>query len=192
MITNKSLIEICNTLQNQVIDTNLKQRGIGDLLEGQVLQIAEAHENYIEPTGIKSTGDFGYIIDCKEILVDVKTNNINATMSMPNLISMKKLLHILEQNDDLYYMFIGYSVLDNNLTIEHKNIISIYDLDIDALTVGALGNGQLQIKNYLKSYNSLYKKQTKESFKKDIQLLYMQFVKKQIKKWTKMETILNK
>ena len=184
---NKFLLKIKNTYPKS---KHIAQRGVGDLLEGYVIDEAKLYSNFELATGPKSTGDFGFTEDNKSVLVDIKTHNAKSSMSMPNLISMKKLLKIIDNNEELYYLFLSYNTNKSNIDILNKKVISVYDLNVNNLGIGALGNGQLQIKDYNKSQNTLTKTQTKSEFISEIKTLYKNFAEKQKDKWEKMYNLI--
>jgi len=171
---------------------NNGQRAIGDIIEGNVIDQYKHQTNFIPASGAKSTDDFSLEIDGVQVMVDVKTHNLNAEMSMPNLISMKK-LRILLQDDTkaLVYNIVSYTHDEEagtySISIKDKQIIPIHHLNLDALGIGALGWGQLQIKNLKKVGANLYNTtQTKEEFSKGIDNKYKEFAIKERNKWDKL------
>ena len=67
---------------------------------------------------------------------------------MPNLISVKRLKDVLEDDSKtLSYVFIDYKRENGNVLIEDIHIKYIWELDWSILSIGALGKGQLQIKD---------------------------------------------
>jgi hypothetical protein len=67
---------------------------------------------------------------------------------MPNLISVKRLKKLLESNSHkLAYIFVDYYRKGGNVIIEDVVVKYIWELDWSILSIGALGKGQLQIKD---------------------------------------------
>lgn len=80
--------------------------------------------------------------------IDVKTHNINTSFSMPNLISANRLARFYK-NDLNYFciLMIGYET-HNDLLVYKKCIFQpIECFSWNCLTLGALGWGQIQIKD---------------------------------------------
>ena len=67
---------------------------------------------------------------------------------MPNLISVKRLKKVLEDDSKtLSYVFIDYIRENGKVIVKDVHIKYIWELDWSILGIGALGKGQLQIKD---------------------------------------------
>jgi len=67
---------------------------------------------------------------------------------MPNLISVKRLKGVLEdESKTLSYVFVDYTRNDDEVKITDVHIKYVWELDWSMLSIGALGKGQLQIKD---------------------------------------------
>ena len=179
-------------IPNFEISNGTQQRSIGDLIEYKLNQkIKELCEDekytFNDDVGKKATGDCViYINNEITLYVDCKTHNKDAKMSMPNLISMKKLFNLLdEKNENLIYVICEYRITENMVEDIKIKVINLFDLDEQYLGIGNLGNGQLQIKN-LNNENSLDETSaTKEKFHVTMLKKYIVFLDKQIEKYIK-------
>lgn len=171
------------------IDNGTQQRTIGDLIEyklNQQIKLLCHHTNYTfnDDVGKKSTGDCIITKDSDTLLIDCKTHNKHSKMSMPNLISMKKLFNLLENNNEqLIYVICKYTRTDNLVHDITVSVINLINLDEQYLGIGNLGNGQLQIKNLNNSDSLNETNNTKSSFNKIMIKKYVNFLDKQIEKY---------
>ena len=133
------------------IATKASQRTVADTIENMCCDIAasEFKADYRAAKSVRSVDDFSIMVGNNQLMIDVKTHFIQEDgFSMPNLISIKRLKAILEDHTkDLAYAFVDYTRNGTTVTIKSVKIISIHQFDWNDLTIGALGNGQLQIKN---------------------------------------------
>ena len=129
------------------IQEGIMQRGIGDVLENTIQTILGLHYPVIGASSKRSIEDFE-IHEGEDIYkFDVKTHNVNAKFSMPNLISVKRLKKYLGQDTNhLVYVFVDYHLNDSLLTIDKIFVFRVEQLDWSCLHIGNLGKGQLQIK----------------------------------------------
>jgi hypothetical protein len=128
------------------------QRSVGDKIEDDCAMVAKEFfpANYASPRSKKSTEDFALSFGDKTFYFDVKTHFIQETagFSMPNLASIDKLRKLLEDDKkSLLYIFVDYKRTDEAVTIESVVVKYVWELDWSILGIGALGKGQLQIKN---------------------------------------------
>ena len=81
--------------------------------------------------------------------IDSKTHNIDTHFNMPNLISVKRLAKFYEDYRNYFTILLtSYSVPENGRPVfKECNFIPIEMLDWNCLTLGALGTGQIQIRN---------------------------------------------
>lgn len=77
-------------------------------------------------------------------LFDSVTNNVLVS----NLMSIDRVRKVLQQETNhIIYIFVGYKLDVNDLTITHLHINNIENINWDCLTIQNLGKGQLQMKN---------------------------------------------
>lgn len=143
---------INDKLENFTLSDTMGQRTIGDKIEYLCSFIVanEYPDNYIESRSKRSTEDFTLLFDNETYYFDVKTHFIQevAGFSMPNLASIEKLRNLLKEDDkSLLYIFVDYKRVGDSVTIEGVNVRYLWELDWSMLGIGALGKGQLQIKN---------------------------------------------
>lgn len=87
---------------------------------------------------------FNNIFKVSVKLFDSVTNNVLVS----NLMSIDRVRKILQQETNhIIYIFIGYKLDVNDLTITHLYINNIENINWDCLTIQNLGKGQLQMKN---------------------------------------------
>jgi hypothetical protein len=106
---------------------------------------------------------------------------------MPNLTSVDKIKKLFLSNDkELIYVFVSYNITDRTVLIGDIKVFFIWELDMSILGVGALGKGQLQIKNANKDL--VFTQQGKEGWYGGFKLLVQEFLKKQLVKIHKQIT----
>jgi hypothetical protein len=122
----------------------------------------------------------------------VKTHFIqDEGFSMPNLISIKRLNKLLQDDtNELAYIFVDYKRHDGKVMIENIIIKYIWELDWSILRIGALGKGQLQIKdaNQQLKFTNIGRKKWIERLKNEAISFYeteLNKTKKEIKFWKK-------
>ena len=145
-------IELKRKLQNFNLSESYGHRAVGDKLEADAADIVSGlfTNEFRNPNSKRSIDDFSLVIQNQINFFDVKTHYIQSTkgFSMPNLISVKRLKSVLENNlQTLSYIFIDYKRENGKVLIEDIHIKYVWELDWSILTIGALGKGQLQIKD---------------------------------------------
>ena len=128
------------------------QRAVGDKLEADTVDILKkvVPNNLVEAKSKRSIDDFTLVFDGDTHLYDTKTHFIQEGdgFSMPNLISVKRLRNVLEDDSKtLSYVFIDYVREGGKVIVKDVHIKYIWELDWSILGIGALGKGQLQIKD---------------------------------------------
>ena len=111
--------------------------------------------NLVEAKSKRSIDDFTLVFGDINNLYDTKTHYIQLEegFSMPNLISVKRLKKVLEEKlKTLSYVFIDYKRENGNVLIEDVHVKYVWELDWSILSIGALGKGQLQIKDANKDF----------------------------------------
>lgn len=151
---NKAKLEkqLNENLKNFKLSNEYGHRAVGDKIEADCAEIAKKlySKNYVKPTSKRSIEDFSLVFDNEYNFLDVKTHFIQTEkgFSMPNLISVKRLKNLLENDEQsLLYIFVDYRRKNGNVSIEKVHIKYVWELDWSMLGIGALGKGQLQIKD---------------------------------------------
>lgn len=152
----QKVINYLNSLQDYLSLTTIEStRAVGDAIQKLV---AAKFEEILGDVCVEYRNDFARramadlaFKDNKNnyYVVDVKTHRLGDTkFNMPNLTSVKRLAD-LYKNDSNYFviLFISYKVVDAQAFVEKCHFVPIEYLGWDCLTVGALGEGQIQIKN---------------------------------------------
>lgn len=128
-------------------------RAVGDKIEADCATIAEGEfpNEYQRPTSKRSIEDFSIVSGGVHTFCDVKTHYIqdgDGGFSMPNLISVKRLKKLLENpSQALAYIFVDYTRSGGMVHIKDVHVKYVWELDWSILGIGALGKGQLQIKD---------------------------------------------
>jgi hypothetical protein len=157
---NTQLIQ--SVLSESLSDFNLSNsfghRAVGDKIEADCSTIVgeKFSTSFVEASSKRSIEDFSLLGDSLHMLYDVKTHYLQPNkkgFSMPNLISVKRLKGVLENpKKDLAYIFVDYTRKDGVVQIKDVHVRYVWELDWSILGIGALGKGQLQIKNANKDF----------------------------------------
>jgi hypothetical protein len=129
-----------------------QQRTVGDMIESMVSELIMdcGHPGVavVRPRSRRSVEDVTMLTEHMTFYVDTKTHNVGAEFSMPNLTSVERLRRLLaDAEKDLVYVMVDYSVEGSMVTVTGYDVLHVWELDPGSLGVGALGKGQLQIKN---------------------------------------------
>jgi len=176
-------------LQNFELIEGGQQRTVGDLIESKVSEIlfnstSELISEKIAPRSKKSIEDVTLVSNGVLYYIDPKTHDINSQFSMPNLTSVEKIKKLFDTTDkELIYVFVSYAITEGMVIISDIKVFFLWELDISILGVGALGKGQLQIKNANK--NLVFTEKGKVGWYGDFKLLMQEFLKKQLIKVNK-------
>jgi hypothetical protein len=168
-----------------------EQRTYGDLIEKRVCDILFERTNELitetkRARSKKSIEDVTLISDGVKYYVDPKSHNTEADFSMPNLTSIEKIKNIYHsKNEELLYVFISYTLSENMVFIKEIKVLFFWEIDINICNVGALGNGQLQIKDANKELKSTDK--GKILWYEDFKKLVMSFFDRRIIKINKQK-----
>lgn len=186
-------IELTSKLQNFNLSESYGHRAVGDKLEADAADIVSAlyKDEFRNPNSKRSIDDFSLVVKNQINFFDVKSHYIQSTdgFSMPNLISVKRLKSVLENDlQTLSYIFIDYKRENGVVLIEDVHIKYVWELDWSILTIGALGKGQLQIKDANKdlvftnigksAWFDILKVKVNEFYKKELNK-----IQKEIKLW---------
>jgi hypothetical protein len=179
---------ILNLLTNQLQDFELmdggQQRTVGDLIEHKVIEILYNSKDDIitetkKSTGKKSTEDVTLISNGVSYYIDPKTHNINSDFSMPNLTAIEKLKKIIHTpNCEMMYILVNYKIFNKMVMIEGFDIFFLWEIDCSILRVGALGRGQLQLKDANKEL--VFTDKGKEEWFNDFRGIVIEFFQKQL------------
>jgi hypothetical protein len=176
-------------LENFELIEGGQQRTVGDLIESKVSEILfnstrELISEKIAPRSKKSIEDVTLVSNGVSYYIDPKTHDINSEFSMPNLTSVQKIKKLFDTTDkELIYVFVSYAITEGMVIISDIKVIFLWELDISILGVGALGKGQLQIKNANKDL--VFTQKGKVGWYSDFKLLMQEFLKKQLIKVNK-------
>lgn len=163
-----------------------QQRTVGDLIESKVSEILRNVKSELitekrAPRSKKSIEDVTLVSGGVTYYIDPKTHDVNSDFSMPNLTSVEKIKKLfLNKNEELVYVFVSYRIENAVINIVEVKVFFIWELDISILGVGALGKGQLQIKNANESL--VFTSKGKENWYVDFKKLVQIYLKKQITK----------
>lgn len=161
-----------------------QQRTVGDLIESKVSEILRNSNSELitekrAPRSKKSIEDVTLVSGGVLYYIDPKTHDVNSDFSMPNLTSIEKIKKLfLNQNEELVYVFVSYGIQNGMINIVDIKVFFLWELDVSILGIGALGKGQLQIKN---ANNKLvFTSIGKENWYKGFKKLVQEYLKKQI------------
>ena len=80
--------------------------------------------------------------------IDIKTHNKSASFNMPNLISVDRLSTFYYSDDKIFVILLAeYVEKDGGIEFDNVSIVPIENFSWNCLQIGALGKGQIQIKN---------------------------------------------
>jgi len=144
---------LAELIGSQIDSNGLQQRGIADKIEELVcnkIKTINTNGLLVEDASSKRSLEDIQVTDENGNLykLDIKTHDINADFSMPNMVSVARLLNFYQtETNNLAYIFVDYKE-ENNIT-EITNIIIklVEELSWDMLAIQNLGKGQLQIKD---------------------------------------------
>lgn len=183
----KALIEaIKENLSGFDLSNSFKQRSVGDKIEDDCAEIVKRlfPDNYLPARSARSTEDFTLKFGENKTYVDIKTHFVQETegFSMPNLISVDKLRKILsDEKLALAYVFIDYTRdAQGYVSIEKVEVKYVWELDWSMLGIGALGKGQLQIKNANKElvFTDIAKQEWLEILRSKVSEFYVRQIEK--------------
>lgn len=166
-----------------------QQRTVGDLIEDKVSEIFYNSKNTLisevrPPRSARSIEDFTLVSNGVSYYIDPKTHDTQKEFSMPNLTSIERIRKLFKNdNEEVIYVLVSYAIKKGKVTISDIKVFFVWELDISILSVGNLGNGQLQISN---AKNGLvFTEKGKEGWFDDFRLLVQSFLKKQLIKFNK-------
>jgi len=165
------------------------QRTVGDLVESKVTEILMNVKSDLitetkGPRSKKSIEDVTLVSDLVSFYIDPKTHDMNSGFSMPNLTSIDKIKKLFSSDKkELVYVSVKYKLENGWVNIVDIKVFFIWELDVSILGVGALGKGQLQIKNAKKDL--VFTDKGKQKWYSDFKKLVQEYLRKQIIKINK-------
>ena len=159
------------------VSTGSGQRAIADTIENAIVEDYVNNHNGVKPKSVRTIED--YSIDNK--LVDIKTRDIDRDFSMPNLISVDRLMK--NKDKHIEYQFVEYQVKDGYAQITHVENRPIHTICWSAMKIQNLGLGQLQL---VKTSDIPYYTGSKDEWYKELRVQMNAFYEKQIKKFERL------
>tara|TARA_Y100001938_G_C8037996_1_gene404490 strand:- start:276 stop:857 length:582 start_codon:yes stop_codon:yes gene_type:complete len=138
------------------ISRHLQQRGVADVIEDLVADLIITRHSGTPARSKRSIED---VMVGDTTYVDIKTRDINADFSMPNLISIERLRKLYTNPlNELVIIFVDYEIVteendqaiytqERYVIIRSVEIRPIETISWDNLHIQALGKGQLQLKD---------------------------------------------
>lgn len=158
-------------------DTQLQQRGIADRIEQSCNIILQEYFESVQPAKSRRSIEDVTVNGC---FIDHKTTDIARDFKMPNLISIDRLIKL---NTPLLYNFVKYD--SEKKKIIDIDVLNVYELNWDYLSIQNLGAGQLQIKDMNSFFNSSKTTMSKSEWVKKLQQESIKFYDKLIIKTDK-------
>ena len=182
---------ITENLQDFDLVDGGQQRTIGDLVEKKVIEIILQNQNPIInevklSTGKKSMEDVSVVSNGVTYMLDPKSHNVDSEFSMPNLSSISRIKKLFDNNKkEMMYVFVDYKIDGQVVRIEDIKVLYLWELDMSMLGIGALGKGQLQIKNLNKEL--VISDEGKQIWYGKLKTQVKEYLAKQIKKIEKQK-----
>jgi hypothetical protein len=158
------------------IPINAGQRAIADIIEYHIVEEYIA-KGGIRPKSVRTIEDVCF----NNKLIDIKTRDIDREFSMPNLISVARLMK--NKDKHIEYQFVEYQVKDNIANITHIENRPIHTICWTAMKIQNLGLGQLQLVTLT---DIPYYKGTKDEWYVELRKQMNAFYKRQIKKFERL------
>jgi hypothetical protein len=105
--------------------------------------------NYTSDFPRRAMADFAFEDrDSRHYRVDVKTQRVSTRFNMPNLTSVRGLAKFYEDDKNYFVVLsVQYDMEGLRVVVNEVKFVPIEFLEWNCLTIGALGWGQIQIKN---------------------------------------------
>ena len=131
------------------VGQGIQQRGIGDIIEDTVFVVTKGLIPELQyATSKRTMEDFQVEVEGHTYKFDVKTHDSDASFSMPNLVSVKRLKkYLADPTNHLVYVFITYEIRNDMCMITNVRLHEVDELHWDCLHIQNLGKGQLQLRN---------------------------------------------
>jgi hypothetical protein len=131
-------------------------RAIGDALQKMIgkqleLLLKDKFKTYSDAQARRSMADI-YVEDhnSNHYLIDVKTHRKDTDFNMPNLTSVERLASLYEDDANFFcLLMVSYNLTESekSVSVVKCDFVPIENVEWSCLTIGALGWGQIQIKN---------------------------------------------
>ena len=157
-------------------DTQLQQRGIADKIEQRCNDILKEYFDSVRPAKSRRSIEDVTVNGC---FIDHKTTDVARDFKMPNLISIDRLIKL---DTPLLYNFVKYDS-DKKIIVD-IDVMNVYQLNWEHLSIQNLGVGQLQIKNMVSFLSSPKTNLTRTEWIKKLQQESVKFYDKLIVKTT--------
>ena len=157
-------------------DTQLQQRGIADKIEQSCNDILKDYFDSVRPAKSRRSIEDVTVNGC---FIDHKTTDVARDFKMPNLISIDRLIKL---DTPLLYNFVKYD--SNKKIIVDVDVLNVYQLNWEHLSIQNLGVGQLQIKDMVSFLSSPKTNLTRAEWIKKLQQESVKFYDKLIVKTT--------
>lgn len=132
-------------LGNQVPADFGSQRTSADQIEHAVRQmLLQSDQRFRPPVGVRASGDILFDADAL-CHINIKSTDLSKEFHMPNLISAENLRKICDRQERFYLL----RILHRSGEIISKEFWQITEIEWGNLQLGALGTGQIQIRNGL-------------------------------------------
>lgn len=155
------------------ITKGMGQRAIADIIENDfVQQIVE--QGGEKPKSVRTIED----VSLNDVLIDIKTRDVNRSFSMPNLISIDRLAKSKDRT--IRYIFIDYEVNEDTAKVVGCYVKDIHTIPWECLAIQNLGLGQLQL---VKPPQEQVFSGTKDDWFETLRLKSIDFYTKQIAKF---------
>jgi len=162
------------------VPTGSGQRAIADIIENDIVEQLVAKGGK-KPKSVRTIED----VELNGVLIDVKTRDIGREFSMPNLISVDRLMK--NKDTEIAYLFIDYVVNPvDGMTAQIVNVDyrPIQSISWEHLTIQNLGLGQLQLTktdNGVSTFDG-----SKDDWYFELKLAMNNFYERQIRKFEKL------
>jgi len=180
-------------LAQQILTKNIprpssgNQRAYADVIEELGCDLAKRQwpSLYRAARSVRSPEDFTLVTNTSRVLVDIKTRQLNTEFNMPNLISVDRLQKLLDDSAmELWYWIIDYEVdQSGSAAVVHSELVPVWNLNWQCLSIGNLGLGQLQITNW---NNLVQSTQTKAVWANQLRETRKEFYTNQATKFQKL------
>lgn len=151
-------------------DTQLQQRGIADKIEQSCNVILKEYFESVQPAKSRRSIEDVTVNGC---FIDHKTTDVARDFKMPNLISIDRLVKL---DKPLLYNFVKYD--SDKKQIVDIDVLSVYELNWEHLSIQNLGVGQLQIKDMVSFLSSPKTNLSKNEWIKKLQQESVKFYDK--------------
>ncbi len=150
------IIDLISNKINELIDYtfNIKdiQKSISDYISilsfDKISNLSYNNITVNKPASSKLIEDIDIKHQEQSYKIDVKSYDVNKTLTVPNLISIDKARKCLSnKNNHIIYIFVNYQIVEDAIKIVKIFVKPIESLDWSYLDIQNIGKGQLQIKS---------------------------------------------